>query len=156
MSPLDVQTAFERPDGPERLLRAIVDVMPTQIWFGRPDGTAQFMNQRWLDYTGLSVDEALGWKWLEAIHPDDRPALLEHWQNLLRLGESGEIEARLRRADGEYRWFLLSAHPMHDASGAVLRWCGSNTDIDDRKRAETEAQEDTRSGLASPGPREDG
>jgi PAS domain S-box-containing protein len=110
------------------------------MWFGRPDGTAEFMNQQWLDYTGLSADEALGWKWIDAIHPDDRPALLEHWQHLLRLGESGEIEARLRRADGEYRWFLLSACPLHDDSGSVLRWCGRNTDIDDRKRAETEPQ----------------
>jgi PAS domain S-box-containing protein len=140
MSPLDLRTAFERPDGSERLLRAIVDSMPTQIWFGRPDGSAEFMNQRCLDYTGLSADQALGWKWIDAVHPDDRPALLEHWQNLLRLGESGEIEARLRRADGEYRWFLLCAHPLHDASGSVLRWCGANTEIDDRKRAETETQ----------------
>jgi PAS domain S-box-containing protein len=137
MSPLDLQTAFERPNGSERLLRAIVDGIPTQIWFGRPDGTAEFMNQQWLDYTGLSADQALGWKWIDAVHPDDRPALLEHWQSLLRLGESGEIEARLRRADGEYRWFLLCASPLHDASGSVLRWCGRNTDIDDRKRAET-------------------
>jgi len=140
MSPLDSQTACERPDGSERLLRAIVDSIPTQMWFGRPDGTAEFMNQQWLDYAGLSADQALGWKWIDAIHPDDRPALLEHWQNLLRLGESGEIEARLRRADGEYRWFLLCAYPLHDDAGSVLRWCGANTDIDDRKRAETEAQ----------------
>jgi PAS domain S-box-containing protein len=98
------------------------------------------MNQRWLDYTGLSPDQALGWKWIDAVHPDDRPALLEHWQHLLRLDESGEIEVRLRRADGEYRRFLLSAHPLHDASGSVLRWYGANTEIDDRTRAETEAQ----------------
>ena len=140
MSPLDSQTAFERPDGPERLLRAIVDSMPTQIWFGRPDGSAEFMNQRWLDYTGLSAGEALGWKWIDAVHPDDRPALLEHWQNLLRLGESGEIEARLRRADGEYRWFLVCTQPLHDASGSVVRWYGANTEIEDRKRAETGEQ----------------
>ena len=140
MSPLDPQTACERPNGSERLLRAIVDSMPTQMWFGRPDGAADFLNRQWLDYTGLSADQALGWKWIEAIHPDDRPALVEHWQNLLRLGASGEIEARLRRADGEYRWFLLSAYPLHDESGSVLRWCGANTDIDDRKGAATEAR----------------
>jgi len=136
MSSFDLQTAFAQTNGSERLLRAIVDAIPTQIWFGRADGAAEFINQRWLDYTGLSADKALGWKWIDTVHPDDRPAVLEHWQNLLRLGESGEIEARLRRTDGEYRWFLLCAYPLHDDSGCVLRWCGSNTDIDDRKRAE--------------------
>ena len=134
MSAPDLRTAFEKTNGSERLLRAILDAMPTQIWFARPDGSAEFMNQEWLDYTGLSAGDVLGWKWLDAVHPDDRPAVVDHWQNLLRLGEPGEIEARLRRADGQYRWFLLGANPLHDASESVVRWYGSNTDIDDRKR----------------------
>jgi PAS domain S-box-containing protein len=138
MSELDLRTTLGGANRSERLFRAIVDNMPAQIWLGGADGAAEFINQRWLDYMGLPAEDALGWKWTDAVHPDDRPALFEHWQHLLRLGESGEIEVRLRRADGEYRWFLLYAYPLHDDSGSILRWCGSNTDIDDRKRAADE------------------
>lgn len=80
MTPLDLRTAVEGTNGSERQLRAIVDIIPTQIWFGQPDGTAEFLNQRWLDYTGLSADEALGWKWTDALHPDDQELVREVWQ----------------------------------------------------------------------------
>src|SRR4029077_19165721 len=96
----------------------------------------EFLNQRWLDYTALAIEQARGWGWKVAIHPDDLPQLLDVWEGLLVSGKSGESEARLRRGDGVYRWFLFRAEPLRDAQGTILKWYGTNTDIDDRKRAE--------------------
>jgi PAS domain S-box-containing protein len=120
----------------EDYLRLTIDTIPVLAWCTRPDGWNEFLNQRWLDYTGLTIEEARGWGWKVAIHPDDLPQLLEVWQGLLASGKSGELEARLRRADGVYRWFLFRVEPLRDAQGTIVKWYGSNTDIDDRKRAE--------------------
>src|SRR5258708_4555036 len=121
---------------PEDQLRTIINTFPTLVWSARPDGSAEFFNRRWLDYTGLSAEQALDWGWTAAIHPDDRGGLVEYWRSILASGDPGEIEARLRRCDGEFRWFLFRGSPLRDASGTVVKWCGTNTDIDDRKRAE--------------------
>ena len=120
----------------ENELRRVVDALPGLVWTARPDGHIDFLNQRWCDYTGLGVDEAYGRGWQTAIHPEDLPELLERWQFILTSGAPGETEARLRRFDGEYRWFLFRACPLADASGAVVKWCGMNTDIEDRRRSE--------------------
>jgi PAS domain S-box-containing protein len=120
----------------EDYLRLTIDTIPVLAWCTRPDGWNEFLNQRWLDYTGLTIEEARGWGWKVAIHPDDLPQLLEVWQGLLASGKSGELEARLRRADGVYRWFLFRVEPLRDAQGTIVKWYGTNTDIDDRKRAE--------------------
>ncbi|HXC77743.1 MAG TPA: PAS domain-containing protein [Candidatus Acidoferrum sp.] len=117
-------------------LRCIVDALPGLIWTARLDGHIDFLNQRWCEYTGLSVDEAYGRGWQTAIHPDDLPELLERWRSILASRESREMEARLRRFDGEYRWFLFRINPLIDASGQVVKWCGMNTDIEDRRRSE--------------------
>ena len=117
-------------------LRCIVDALPGLVWTARLDGHIDFLNQRWCEYTGLSVDEAYGRGWQTAIHPDDLPELLERWRSILASRESREMEARLRRFDGEYRWFLFRTHPLIDASGQVVKWCGMNTDIEDRRRSE--------------------
>jgi PAS domain S-box-containing protein len=117
-------------------LRCIVDALPGLVWTARPDGHIDFLNQRWCEYTGLSVDEAYGRGWQTAIHPDDLPELLERWRSILASRESREMEARLRRFDGEYRWFLFRTNPLIDASGQVVKWCGMNTDIEDRRRSE--------------------
>lgn len=122
----------------ERNLSLIINTMPVLAWSAQTDGTVDFFNQRWLDYTGLSPEEAHGWGWAQAFHPDDLSGLTEYWQSIIIAGEPGEIEARLRRFDGSYRWFLFRANPLRDASGAVVKWYGTNTDIDDRKRAEEE------------------
>jgi PAS domain S-box-containing protein len=106
------------------------------VWTARLDGHVDFLNQRWCEYTGLSVDEAYGRGWQTAIHPDDLPELLERWRSILASRESREMEARLRRFDGEYRWFLFHTNPLIDASGQVVKWCGMNTDIEDRRRSE--------------------
>jgi PAS domain S-box-containing protein len=117
--------------------RTIVDAIPAMAWSGRPDGSVEFLNRRWLDYTGFSLDEALAWGWKAAVHPEDLDPLTNRWRALLASGQAGEIEARLRRYDGEYRWFLFRAEPARDDHGDTIRWYGTNTDIEERKRAES-------------------
>jgi len=97
----------------------------------------EFLNRRWHEYTGLSVEDGHGWGWQVAIHPDDLGRLLATWESLLKSGEPGEIEARLRRSDGAYRWFLFRVQPFHNGIGRVARWYGTAADIEDRKRAES-------------------
>ena len=120
----------------ERELRLTIDRIPTLAWHTRPDGFAEYLNKRWLDYTGLSLDRALGWEWQIAIHPEDLPRLLDSWRDILEAGKPAEVEARMRRFDGEYRWFLFRPEPLRDEFGNIVRWYGTNTDIEDRKRAE--------------------
>jgi PAS domain S-box-containing protein len=120
----------------EEQLRTIIDSIPTLVWSANADGAVNFFNRRWLDYTGLSAEQARDWGWTLAIHPDDRTRLVDYWRSILASGQSGEVEARLHRFDGAYRWFLFRGTPLRDPSGTVVQWCGTNTDIDDRKRAE--------------------
>jgi PAS domain S-box-containing protein len=116
-------------------IRLVLHTIPTLAWSARPDGSAEFFSRHWLHYTGLSAEEASVWGWTVAFHPEDRESLMDFWRRLLASGEAGEVEARLRRYDGEYRWFLIRAEPLRDNQGDVFKWYGANTDIDDRKRA---------------------
>ena len=117
--------------------RRAFDLIPVLAWSSRADGSVDFFNRRFLGYTGLAAAEALEWGWTVAIHPDDLDRLVKVWQSVLLAGAPGEVAARLRRFDGDYRWFLFQASPMKDAAGAVTRWYGTNTDIEDvRTRAE--------------------
>jgi formate hydrogenlyase transcriptional activator len=125
-------------------LRTMIDQMPTLAWSCRPDGSAEFVNQRWLDYTGLSMEEAVGSGWQATIHAEDLGKTMETWLRLIASEEPGEEEARLRRFDGEYRWFLFRAVPVRDEWGKVIRWYGTSTDIEDRKRAEEKLRQDER------------
>jgi PAS domain S-box-containing protein len=120
----------------ENELRRVVDALPGLVWTARPDGHIDFLNQRWREYTGLGVDEACGLGWQAAVHPEDLPGLLERWQSIVASGEPGEMDARLRRHDGEYRRFVFRPGPLTDPSGRVVKWCGINTDVEDRWRAE--------------------
>jgi len=120
----------------EKNLQIIIDTIPALIWSAHPDGAAEFFNQHYLNYTGMTTLEAQGWGWTGAVHPDDAAALLSAWQGLITHGTGGEVEARLRRANGEYRWFLFRVHPLQDSDGHIIKWYGLNTDIDDRKHAE--------------------
>jgi PAS domain S-box-containing protein len=117
-------------------VRLVVDAIPTLAWSARSDGSADFFNQRWLEYTGLATEQARDWGWTVALHPDDVNGLVDYWRSVLASGEPGEMEARLRRFDGVYRWFLFRATPSFDADGRVVKWFGTNTDIEDRKRGE--------------------
>ena len=121
-------------------LRQVIDTIPALAWCNLPDGPNEFLNRGWHEYTGLSPEESHGWGWQAAFHPDDLPPLMDKWVTMLTTGESGEIEARLRRHDGVYRWFLIRAEPFRDESGKLVRWYGTSTDIDDRKRAEAEVE----------------
>jgi formate hydrogenlyase transcriptional activator len=123
-------------ESPAERLRTIIDTIPALAWSARPDGSAEFFNRRWLDYTGISAEEASDWGWTVALHPEDRDRLEDYWRQLLASGEAGEIEGRLRRFDSEFRWFLFRASPLRDGSGKVVQWYGTNTDIEERKRAE--------------------
>jgi PAS domain S-box-containing protein len=125
---------------PDEQLGAIIDTIPALVWSARPDGSAEFFNRPWLDYAGLSYDQARDWGWVNAVHPEDLNRLVEYWRAILASGEQGEIEARLRRFDGEYRWFLFRASPLRDESGTPVKWYGTNVDIEDRKRAQESAQ----------------
>src|ERR1700733_4614139 len=120
--------------------RQVMDTIPGFVWSALPDGDVEFCNQRWLDYTGMSFDEIKGWGWAAAIHPHDVTDLREGWREALMQSTSFVAEARMRRSDGSYRWFLIQALPLRCAGGGIIRWDGTNTDVEDLKRAEEEAQ----------------
>jgi len=120
----------------EDQLRVMINRIPALAWSCLPDGTPEFLNQRWLDYTGLTMEQALNWGWKGTIHPEDLGKLMGTWQRPLSSGEPGDVEARMRRFDGEYHWFLFRAEPVRSDQGEIVRWYGTNTDIEDRKRAE--------------------
>jgi PAS domain S-box-containing protein len=117
-------------------LASVVDALPGLVWTALPDGRADFINHRWCEYTGLTREQALGRGWQSTLHPDDIDLLLERWQSFMAAGTHGEIEARLRHHDGHYRRFLFSTTPIFDDAGTIIKWCGINTDIEDRKRSE--------------------
>jgi len=132
-----LQEAFDEIKKSEDRLRLVIDTIPTLVWRARPDGVPDFLNQPALDYTGLTPDQAeIGWP--RAFHPDDKKGMLVKWSAIRASGMPGELEARLRRFDGEYRWFLFRGVPLHGEHGNVVKWYGSSTDIEDRKRAEEE------------------
>jgi PAS domain S-box-containing protein len=118
----------------EERLRLIIDTIPAIVWRKLPDGSADFLNKHFREYTGLSLEDGLGWGWMNAFHPDDR--LMEEWRAGLAAGKPFEKEARLRQADGEYRWFLVRAVPLRDEQGNIVKWYGTTIDIEDRKQAE--------------------
>ena len=106
------------------------------VWSARPDGSVDFFNQLYLDYAGLSAEQAIDWGWTVSLHPDDQDSVTDFRRAVLDSGKPGAMEARLRRFDGEYRWFLFRVNPVHDESGKVVKWYGTNADIEDRRRAE--------------------
>jgi PAS domain S-box-containing protein len=120
-------------------LRAFVDSIPTLAWSASSDGSADFFNRGWLDYTGLSEEDALGWGWKAAIHPDDLPRMLRAFEEAVDSGRAFEAEGRLRRFDGVFRRFLFRGCPFRDESGRVVGWYGTNTDLEERIRAEEAA-----------------
>jgi formate hydrogenlyase transcriptional activator len=126
----------ERLQRSERELQEAIETIPVMAWSAAADGAAEFFNRRWLDYAGLSADQVQCSGWTGAVHPDDLNRLADYWRGVLASGQSGEIEARLRRFDGVYRWFLFRATPSLDNNGKVVKWYGTNTDIEERKRAE--------------------
>src|SRR5438874_13398470 len=114
--------------------------MPQKIFTARPNGEVDYFNRQWIEFTGLPFEQIRDWGWIPFMHPDDVAENLRRWKHSIETGESFEFEHRLRRADGEWRWHISRANAMRDAAGRVLMWIGSNTEIDDVKRAQAEAE----------------
>lgn len=119
----------------EAQLRSIADEMPLLMWSARSDGYIDWYNKGWYRYTGQTPEEAAGWGWQAVHHPDDFPRVMEAWPRSIATGEPFELEFRLRRHDGAFRWFLTRATPVRDAAGHVERWYGTNTDVHDEHTA---------------------
>ena len=120
----------------EEQFKTLVDTIPLLAWYSEPDGNVRWYNRRWHEYTGTTLEEQAGWQWQSVHHPADLPRVLTQWKASLESGEPFDMHFRLRRHDGVFRWFLTRAEPLRDASGRIVRWFGSNVDIDDQKRAE--------------------
>jgi len=139
-----LERALDDLKNSEKKLRQVIDTIPTLAWSILPDGSNEFLNKRWHEYTGLSAAQSHGSGWQVAIHPEDRVLLLQKWQGLLASGEPGEMEARLRRHDGVFRWFLMRVEPLRDDTGKIVRWYGTCTDIETLKQTEAQLREDER------------
>ena len=119
----------------EARFRQAIDSMPQIVWSARPDGAPDLYNRRWFEYTGLSSANTEADQWTP-VHPDEEPAVRERWRQALETGEPFDIEFRCRRFDGQYRWFLSRAEAIRDEQGNIVRWFGTSTDIEDRRKAE--------------------
>ena len=140
----ELSGALEKLGQEAARLQTVIDTVPSFLWTSLPDGSKEYLNKRWYEYTGLPMEQAKGWGWKVVVHPDDLDRLVREWLSLVEACKPGELETRIRRYDGEYRWFLIRIVPQLDSEGNVVRWFGSNTDIEDRKRAETKLLEDER------------
>lgn len=165
----DSGKAVDEMKNSEDKFRVMVDAVPAFLWWWDPaDGSNEFwlnaltrwlmavdmgvltarsfLNQRWYEYTGVSQEESRGSGWQVEFHPEDLVKVLDKWRAVVASGEPAEIEieARMRRFDGEYRWFLIRAVPVRGESGRGVSWYGSSTDIEDRKRAEEKLRQDER------------
>jgi PAS domain S-box-containing protein len=139
------QKAEEALRRSERELQDVIETIPTCAWTARPDGSVEFVNRQWREYSGLSAADSSGSGWQAAVHPEDLDGHVTRWLASLSTGMPFEGEVRQRRAaDGQYRWFMIRAVPLRDDQGKVLRWYGISTDVDDRKRAEETLREQAR------------
>jgi hypothetical protein len=132
--------AEDRARRNEQELRTLIDVMPALIGTALPDGQCDFMGQSWLDYTGQTREEVLGWGWANVIHPDDRESVEISWKRGLASGKHVEQELRARAADGTYRWFLNRDIPLLDENGSVVKWYGILFDIQTLKETQRALQ----------------
>jgi formate hydrogenlyase transcriptional activator len=144
MTSADGLRAQDAEAGAAQQHRAILDAIPAIAWCKLPDGSNEFVNQRWQDYTGISADDARGQGWQAAVHPDDLPKLIDRWAEIVESGQGGEFEGRLRLHDGAFRWVVARFEPVRDDAGEIVRWYGISTDIDALKQAEEKLREDER------------
>ena len=132
----------ESPSYTANVWKTFLKLFPGWMWIARPDGTLEFVSQGALEYSGFTnekvLTEGLGF---DSVHPDDRQRRTEHWKKLLKAEEPGEIEMRIRGADGNYRWFASRSYPIRDAGGRLERWVSINWDIDERKTAEQQIRD---------------
>jgi formate hydrogenlyase transcriptional activator len=128
--------AVQRSGTAEDRLRLVIDTIPVQVTRARPDGSLDFINHRWLEFLGVSVEVIQDWGWTTVTHPEDVDRFLRGWRSAMASGEPFEDETRVRRADGQYRWLLIRAVPLRDDLGIIVNWFAAAVDIEDRKRAE--------------------
>ena len=121
--------------GPEERSRAFAEALPLICWTADASGWKDWYNRRWYEFTGLTPEQSVGWGWQSAFHPDDIVDVMQSWPHSIATGEPFEMEARLRRHDGRFHWFLSRAEPLRDAAGKVTHWYGSNIDINAQKTA---------------------
>ena len=131
----EAERAREALRASEARYRFLAEAIPVQIWTAQPDGALDYVSQRVATYFGISVEQVLGEGWQHVIHADDLPSVVERWTHSLSTGTPYQVEFRLRAADGTYRWYLGRALPQLDERGNVVQWFGTNTDIEDQKRA---------------------
>jgi PAS domain S-box-containing protein len=132
--------AEERLRQSERRFREVVESVPLLIWTCRGDGPCDYLNPQWVEYTGIPEAEQLGYVWLERLHPDDRDRALAAWKAAIEANKSFDVEFRIRRRDGIYRWFKTRAIAFRDSEGRIVKWFGTNADVDDQRRAEQEVR----------------
>ncbi|MBD2104894.1 PAS domain S-box protein [Leptolyngbya sp. FACHB-261] len=131
------QAARAEAQANEQRYRFLAESIPQIVWTAQPDGQVDYHNQRWFDYSGLTLEQSLGLDWQSVLHPSDLPHCLDQWQQCVATGERYEVEYRFKRAtDNAYRWHLGRALPLQSPDGQVVKWFGTSTDIDDQKRAE--------------------
>jgi len=133
--------ALEEARAVQNDLRLAIDTIPTIVWTTTPDGTVDFMNRAWRDFTGISGDDSAPWRWVESLHPDEAQWVQGTRNAAVAAGRAYELDARLRRSDGSYRWVLRRAVPLRNERGEIVKWYGTGTDIDDLKRAEVALRE---------------
>ena len=114
----------------------VLDALPAMVLTALPDGDVNFVNRRWSEYTGLAPGVGQGWEWAAVVDPEDLSELLTRWRSILASGKPGEMEARVRRFDGQYRRLLIQCSPMCDDAGRIAKWCGVATDVEDLRRSE--------------------
>ena len=124
----------------ELRFRMLAEVVPQMVWTADASGWIDWYNHRWYEYTGQTPEQSAGWGWQGAHHPDDFQRVIKDWPRSIGTGEPFNIESRILRRDGSFRWFLMRAEPLRDKSGSIIRWYGTHTDIDEQKRAQQHSE----------------
>jgi PAS domain S-box-containing protein len=135
-----LQKFYEHLRRSERELRGVINTVPAHVWSASPDGTVDFVNERLVEFVGLSSNDILGWKCESIVHSDDRGKFVTNWSAAFKDGHSIESEVRVRRADGQHCWFFVRNVPVRDEAGNIAKWYGSGIEIEDLKRAEEERE----------------
>src|SRR5262249_36312279 len=128
----------ERLRESEQRWRSLIEALPQLVWSATPDGARDYFSTQWTEYTGVPVSDLLGWRWLELVHPDDREPVRKSWTDAVAGRGPYDVEYRIRRSDGEYRWFKARGVPIGDGTGNIVKWFGTCTDVATSKQVEEE------------------
>src|SRR6478672_1837669 len=120
----------------EQRWRDLTEALPQLVWSAMPDGSCDYFSAQWTEHTGVPEADLLGWRWLETLHPDDREPTRKFWLESVAEDHPYDIEYRVRRHDGEYRWFKTRGVPVRDSNGAIIKWFGTGTDITELRQTQ--------------------